>query len=239
MCQPTSSLLTEHVQNRPPAFHVRYEYARDEHGDRLVHTTPRGCKCSFKHFFIYLRVTQSSLWLLLLLSPVALKTSTASLDDCTSKGSSGLEGDLFIPGVWHEKLFSLPFHCCQVWLPAYFAPSHMGLKLSSCFKELYYFYVICHFHPAGIQPVFLSWQRKMQRLKVQFRGLSLVPPWALYLDTHGLICCTCSCAAFQHTAVGKSTLVCFLNQRESQIFTVFQGNCTTPQWAYSLWLGTK
>lgn len=52
MCQAASSSPTEHVQNRPPALHVRRGYARDVRRDELVQL-PEGRECNFNHLFFF------------------------------------------------------------------------------------------------------------------------------------------------------------------------------------------
>lgn len=90
MCQAASSSPTEHVQNRPPALHVRSEYARDVHRDELVQI-PKGGECNFNHlFYLFLLFfllcwEQSPPWMFLLLfslfalcCPSTIRASTAS-----------------------------------------------------------------------------------------------------------------------------------------------------------------
>lgn len=161
MCQPTSSSPTEHVQNRPPALHVRSEYARDVHRDELPQI-PEGGKCNFNHlFYIYLFIHFIMLSgdvplvvfviiltvCLFLCCPSVIKASTASLDGCTSKGQPWLLMTLVQLKplhpfcVWVCQLtlklssLSLLYFQSQVKLPKCIASSHMvqGLKFSSYF----------------------------------------------------------------------------------------------------------
>lgn len=52
MCQPASASPTEHVQNRPPALHVRRGNARDEHGMSLDGSPRVGDATLITFFFL-------------------------------------------------------------------------------------------------------------------------------------------------------------------------------------------
>lgn len=97
MCQPASASPTEHVQNRPPALHVRRGNARDEHGMSLDGSPRVGDATLITFFFPILCYAEChhspKLFLLLsslfaLCCPSAIKASTASHDGCRSQGAA-------------------------------------------------------------------------------------------------------------------------------------------------------
>lgn len=164
MCQPASSSATEHVQNRPPALHVRSEYARDVHRDELVQI-PEGGKYNFNHlFFFYAELHHPPGCFCCLLSllfalccPSAIKASTASREDFQGAATtpcdisvietsllSGWESVSMLNSTW--KLSSLS----SLYLPTpvrvlCFQPC-WGWSSAAIFRS----HNICHFfHPAS------------------------------------------------------------------------------------------